>query len=152
MIRWKIFLVALAASIGANIAVAAPPISGNVAAPSGNTPLTVPASIAGSGSWISPCVAAAQYRAFDVFAAVAAAATLQVQRYADASTCIQPVGPAIPGTALALTNSGNCPASTYCGDVGANDGLPFMALKITVTDTSASTNAITSVTLIQGAE
>lgn len=147
------FLVAACALALWAPAQAAPPISQNVAAPSGNTPIAnVPASLTGSGHFTSACIAAAQYRAFDIFAAIAAAGTLQVQRYADAGTCLTPVGVALPSTALALTNGGICPGSTYCGDVGANDGLPFLAFKITLTDTSGSTNAITAVTLTQGAE
>ena len=116
-----------------------------------------PASIAGSGTLPSVCIASTYARAFDVFAAVAGAATLQVQRYADAAVngvggCTQPVGAAQPATAQALTQGGGCPGSTYCGDVGNNDGLPWAALKVTLTDTSGSTNAITSVILTQGAE
>ena len=90
-------------------------------------------------------------RALDVFSAVAGKATLQVQRYADVA-CTYPVGAAVPSTAQALTQSGGCPGSTYCGDVGMNDGMPFIAVIITLTDTSGSTNAITKFLLNIGAE
>ncbi len=121
----------------------------------------VPASLAGSASWVSACVPSLYSRAFDVVAAVAGTATLQIQRYADVTTvsgsttvpgCTLPVGAAVPSTALALTSGGGCPGSTYCGDVGINDGMPFAAIVVTLTDTSGSTNAVTSVTLLQGAE
>ena len=145
--RSLFFSAALALVIGS--ASAAPPISNNVAMPSGVTPLTVPASVAGSGNWVSVCVQAAQYRSFDVFADTAGAATLQVQRYADPG-CTHAAGAAVPAVALALTSGGGCTGS--CGDVGSNDGLSFLAMKITLTDTSGSTNTINSVVLVQGAE
>lgn len=145
-------LAALLIILLAGPALAGPPISNNVASPSGNTVVpSVPASLAGNASFTSTCVQAGQYRAFDAFAATAGAATLQVQRYADAA-CSHVAGAAVPATALALTSGGGCPGGTLCGDVGSNDGLPFVALKITLTDTSGSTNAVTAVTLTQGAE
>ena len=139
-------------TVAASALAAGPNINSYVAAPSGAVPLAgVPASLSGSGSWTSACVAASPYRAFDVFAAIAAAGTLQVRRYADAA-CTYPAGPAIPASPLALASGGSCPSATTCGDVASNDGLPFLALKITLTDTSAATNVITTVVLIQGAE
>jgi len=113
--------------------------------------LGAPASLVGNAHFTSACVPSSMFRAFDAFAALAGAATLQVQRYADAA-CLYPAGVAIPSTALALAQGARCPGSTYCGDAGANDGLPFLGLKVTVTDTSGSTNAITAVVLTQGAE
>ena len=115
-------------------------------------PTPVPASIAGSGTYSTGCVPAPYSRAFDVFAAVAGAATLQVQRYADVGTCADPVGVAVPSSPQALTQSGGCPGSTYCGDVGINDGMPYLAFVATLTDTSGSTNAVTKVVVMQGAE
>lgn len=120
------------------------PVAGVPASP-------VPASLAGSAHWTSGCIASAAARAFDVYAELAGTSTLQIQRYADAA-CAYPVAAAVPSTALALTSGGSCPGATYCGDVGSNDGTPFLAIKITVTDTSGSTNAITTVALAQGAE
>jgi hypothetical protein len=118
----------------------------------------VPASLAGSGSWTSYCVNAAYYRSVTVFATLAAAGTLQIQRYADQPSniagtgCTIPVGAAVPSTALALTSSASCPSSGSCGTVAVNDGMSFLAFKATLTDTSSSTNAIVSTKLLQGAE
>ena len=157
--RWISLALALSLA-GASVAAlsrcaraAGPVVNSFVAVGSGNVPVaSVPASIAGSGSWTSGCIAADKYRAFDVFAAIAAAGTLQVQRYANA-LCASPAGPALPSTALALVTGTLCPpTATRCGDVGSNDGLPFLALTIKLTDTSASTNAITTLTLTQGPE
>ncbi len=149
----RLFWAAAVLALWATAVFAAPPIGQNVAAPAGNTPIpSAPTSLTGSGHFTSACIAAAQYRAFDVFAATAGAATLQVQRYADAGACVAPVGAAVPVSALALTSGGGCPGVTLCGDVASNDGLPFVAVKITLTDTSGSTNAITALTLTQGAE
>jgi hypothetical protein len=112
---------------------------------------TVPVSLTALGSFASSCVIATSARALTAFAAMQKASTLQVQRYYD-SGCTQPVGAAIPSTALALAQGSGCAASTYCGSVSSNDGLPFLYLKVTVTDTSNSTNAVTAVNLAQGAE
>ena len=111
-----------------------------------------PTSLSGNGVWTSQCMPSGLARAFDVFAATAAAATLKVQRWGDAS-CTYPVGGPLPAAGpLALTTGGGCPGSTACGDVGANDGQPFMALSVILTDTSGSANAVTTVVLMQGAE
>lgn len=108
----------------------------------------VPASIAGSGSWTSGCLAGGDFRAFDAFAALAGAATLQIQRYADPQ-CTYVLGTGVPATPLALASGGLCPATTFCGDIGLNDGVPFSGIKITITDTSTNTNAITVVYVTQ---
>lgn len=122
---------------------------------SASTPLTpptaVPATIAGSGTYSTGCVPTTFARAFTAFAALSGAGTLSVQRYADAA-CTQPVAVAIPTSPLALTQGGGCPASSYCGDDGANDGHPFAALIATLTDTSASTNTVVGFTMLAGAE
>lgn len=129
-----------------------PNISSLIAAPSGNVTIpNVPASLVGNTTFTSACILADKYRAFDVFAAIAAAGTLQVQRYADAG-CVNPVGAKVPAAPLALASGATCPGATACGDVGSNDGLPLIALKIMLTDTSGSTNAVTALTLTQAAE
>ena len=152
--RW--FVVAFAVfALSASLAIAGPPLSPtNPGAPSGNTPLLSPApptSLAGNASYVSACVPASAYRAFDAHAETAAAATLQVQRYHDLA-CAHPLVPALPATPLALTTGAPCPGSTRCGDVGSNDGVPFIALVVTLTDTSGSTNTVSAMTLTQGAE
>jgi hypothetical protein len=112
----------------------------------------VPTALAGNGSWTSPtCIASTYARAFTTFVALAAAGTTSVQRYADAA-CAQPAGAVIPVTPLALTTGGGCPGSSFCGSNSSNDGLPYAALKITITDTSGSTNAVVAMTLLLGAE
>ncbi len=120
-------------------------------------PLSPPASIAGNGAWATPCIATFQTRAIQMFGALSGAGTLQIQRYAQVIpgtpiTCAQPVGPAVPATALVLTQGGGCPSSSYCGNVASNDGQPFMGMIGTLTDTSGSTNTIAGVTLLGGAE
>ena len=125
-----------------------------------STPSTlagVPASLTALQAWSSGCVAMPWSRAFTAYAAIAGTGTLQAQRYADgpvngAGGCTQPVGAALPVSALALTQGGACPGSTYCGWVSANDGMPFLSLEVTLTDTSNGANAITSMTLLIGAE
>jgi hypothetical protein len=119
----------------------------------------VPASLTSDGSFTSQCINASYYRSFTAFAAIAGTGSLQVQRYADQPPhpgqpggCTIPVGAAVPVTALSLTNGGICPGSTYCGTVASNDGMSFVSLKITLTDTSGATNAITSLSLLLGAE
>ncbi len=124
---------------------------GPVTAYSAAVTLSPPASLAGSGAWTSPCVAASYARAFTAFAALAAAGTTSAQRYADA-TCAQPVGAAVPASPLVLTSGGGCPGTSFCGSNSSNDGLPYAALKVTITDTSTSTNSVVAVTLLLGAE
>lgn len=111
----------------------------------------VPASIAGNGSWVSGCLAGGDFRAFDVFVAVGGAATVQIQRYVDPQ-CNYAAGDAVPTTPLALSSGGVCTGGTFCGDVGNNDGMPFSSLKITITDTSGSTNAVSVVYMAQGGQ
>lgn len=147
-------LLALALALCATGAMAQQPPAGWVnASPATFTQAmgTVPASIAGSGSWTSDCVVADFYRAFSAFGALAAAGTMQVQRYAD-RTCTLPAGAAVPSTALALATGTLCPATSRCGTVASNDGAPFMALKVMLIDTSTATNAIVGTTLLLGSE
>jgi len=132
------------------------PISSNSAPMAWPSSSPVPASINGAASppansWVSGCVPSLFARSFDISAALAGAATLQAQRYADAK-CTIPTGSEVPSTALALTTGGGCPGSTYCGDVGLNDTIPFAAFVATLTDTSGAANAVTNVFLLQGAE
>lgn len=116
------------------------------------TPLVgVPASLTADGSWTSACLPATFARAYVVFGALTKAGTLQTQRYAD-SACTQPIGAAIPSTALALTQGAGCALSSYCGSVAENDGQPFGYFQLTLTDTSDSTNAVVAVVAQQGAE
>ncbi len=107
--------------------------------------------ITASTSFTSQCIFSNYYRSFTTFAALSGAGTLQVQRYADMG-CTYPIGAAVPSTALALTSGGTCPAGTSCGTVASNDGMSFEALKVTVADTSGSTNTVTKILLLLGAE
>lgn len=120
---------------------------------SGNPP---PATIAGNGSWSSACLSIGQIRAFTSFFTMSGAATLKVQRYLDipkeiaptAPGCTMPVGTGTlvdPSNPLALATGAGCnviQSGSYCGNVGADDGLIYGAVILTVTDTSASTNTI----------
>jgi len=110
----------------------------------------VPSSLAGSGSWTSQCIQMSYYRAYTLFVGLAAAGTIQSQRYADAA-CTLPID-AVPSSAQALTMGASCPSAGYCGAFSSNDGHPFVALKVTLTDTSTSTNAIVSTAFLPGAE
>lgn len=130
-----------------------------ISAPSVTNPVAnVPASLTSLGSFTSGCIGAGYYRSFTAFAALAGAATLTVQRYIDAPTspgvggCTVLAGAPVPPTPLPLTSGGGCPGSTSCGTVGSNDGMSFGALTITITDASTSTNGITAIQLMQGAE
>ena len=116
------------------------------------TPLVgAPASLTADGSWTSTCLPATFARAYTVFGALTKAGTLQTQRYAD-SACTQPIGAAIPSTALALAQGAGCASSSYCGSVAENDGQPFGYFQLTLTDTSDSTNAVVALVAQQGAE
>lgn len=120
-------------------------------APSAIVAVTHPTTVAGSATWTSACVGMAYSRALDVFAGLSGAATLQVQRYADAA-CTMPSGAAVPSSPLALTSGGSCPSASHCGDAGINDGMPYAALKVTIVDTSTATNTFVALVLVQGAE
>lgn len=129
-----------------------PPPLATVTAVTISIPLAnVPASLAGDAAWTSSCINMGYYRAFSVFAGLSGAGTLQAQRYGDAA-CAIPVGAAVPSSALALTQGSLCVASSYCGSVGSDDGQPFLAVEVTLTDTSNSTNTIKSTAFLPGAE
>jgi hypothetical protein len=136
---------ALGLAVFANPALAEPPDTHSL------PNLAAPASIGASLSWVSRCLPAASTRAFTAFAAMQGAATLSVQRYADAS-CTQPAGGAVPSAPLVLTTGSGCPSSSYCGSDASNDGLPFLTLKMTITDTSAAANNVIAASLVLGAE
>ena len=112
---------------------------------------TPPTSLTALQAWKSGCLAAVNARAFSLFAALAGAGTVQVKRYFD-KNCAQPAGPALPATALALSNGASCPAASYCGNVSSNDGMPFLFEQVTLTDTSNATNAVVGLVLLQAAE
>jgi hypothetical protein len=113
-----------------------------------NVPLVgVPASLTANAAFTTPCITASGARAFTVFGALNKAGTLQVQRY-DA-TCTQPIGAAIPSSALVLAATSKCPVSSFCGSLSSNDGSAYSSLKISLADTSNSTNTV--VGLLQGA-
>ena len=119
--------------------------------PGSYLPNAVPVSLSADGAYTTGCVATPWARAFDTYAQTAAAATLQVQLYADVK-CTYPVGAAVPTSAQALSSGGGCPGGSYCGDVGQNNGMPFVGLIVTLTDTSDATNAIGAFVLNLGAE
>lgn len=110
----------------------------------------VPATIAGSGSWTSQCIQMSYYRTYTLFVALSAAGTIQTQQYADAA-CTLPVA-TLPASAQTLINGSPCPGTTYCGAYSSNARNPFLALKVTIADTSASTNTIVSTAFLPGAE
>lgn len=126
-----------------------PPASSPVAAASRAVALgDLPATIAGSGSWTSSgCIGVPLDRAFTLFVALSGAGTIQVQRFNDAA-CAHPLNT----LSFTLTSTGCGAGQTNCGYITSNSGMPFIALKVTITDTSGSTNTVQAASLVLGSE
>lgn len=109
----------------------------------GAAALTVdwPATIAGSATWTSIAIATTPPgRSLFVVATSSQAGTLSIQRYADAAATIA-IGAAI-SQALSADVSGT---------VAVNDGLPYLAAKISIVNGSGSTATISGTAAGQGA-
>lgn len=102
-------------------------------------PTAVPATIAGNGNWQSGIITPYGADGILVAANLTGNATVAIQRYADLAGTL----PVDAGQSQALTGG-------TAGSIGVNDGVPYLSYQVTITDTSGSTNTVTSVAITQG--
>ena len=98
-------------------------------------------------SWTSSCIVSTR-NSYDVHVALELPGTLKVQRHHDAN-CQLPTDLTTPVT-ISLVKHRDCLEAAYCGNIGqASGGVPFMSLRVTITNTADLKNAIIRASFLQ---